>query len=92
MVPVSVDETEIVITPLIPKSPAYLSDTELAHWRRNFEISIATLDEDFELGQSIQAGMASGANQSLTFGRNEGALATYNDWVDEQLSKLNGCA
>lgn len=90
MVPVSVDETEIVITPLIPKSPEYLSETELGHWRRNFEISVATLDEDFELGQSIHAGMASGANQSLTFGRNEGALAAYNEWVEEQLRIFNG--
>ncbi|QTN40773.1 aromatic ring-hydroxylating oxygenase subunit alpha [Marinobacter salsuginis] len=86
MIPISVDETEIVITQLIPTSRAELSPSEHAHWKRNMEISILTLDEDFELGESIQAGLKSGANKVLTFGRNEGALAKYNQWVEDQLA------
>lgn len=85
MIPVSVDETDVIITSLIPTPREELSAEELTHWKRNQSISIATLDEDFELGQSIQAGLNSGANQSLTFGRNEGALAAYNRWVEDQL-------
>ncbi|MCG8518911.1 MAG: aromatic ring-hydroxylating dioxygenase subunit alpha [Pseudomonadales bacterium] len=85
MIPVSADETDIVITSLIPTPPAALSEEALNHWQRNMAISIATLDEDFELGESIQAGLTSGANQSLTFGRNEGALEAYNRWVEERL-------
>lgn len=89
MVPVSVDETDIVITSLIPTPPADLSDKDRNHWQRNMTISVATLDEDFELGESIQAGMSSGANKNLTFGQNEGALAAYNAWVEEQLQNID---
>lgn len=89
MIPVSVDETDIIMTSLIPTPREELSDEEHAHWQRNLAISIATLDEDFELGQSIQAGLNSGANEHLTFGRNEGALAAYNRWVEDQLQAFN---
>lgn len=85
MIPRSVDETDIIITPLIPKAAADLTDKERAHWQRNREISLTTLDEDFELGEQIQAGFTSVANSHLTFGRNEGALAAFNAWVEEQL-------
>lgn len=90
MIPVSVDETDIIMTSLIPTPREELSPDEHAHWKRNMEISIATLDEDFELGESIQAGLNSGANQHLTFGRNEGALAAYNRWVEGQLEEFEG--
>ncbi|MDO3720528.1 aromatic ring-hydroxylating dioxygenase subunit alpha [Marinobacter sp. chi1] len=85
-VPISVDQSEIFITPLIPKPVEDLTEKELDYWQRNREISLNTLDEDFELGEQIQAGMASGANSKLTFGRNEGALATFNAWVEERLN------
>ncbi|WP_165855692.1 aromatic ring-hydroxylating oxygenase subunit alpha [Marinobacter sp. JSM 1782161] len=86
MIPLSVNQSEIIITPLIPKPVHDLSEKELGYWRRNREISLKTLDEDFELGQQIQAGMSSGANSQLTFGRNEGALALFNAWVEGQLN------
>lgn len=85
MVPLSEDRSEIVITPLIPKPVEDLTEKELGYWQRNREISLKTLDEDFELGEQIQAGMSNGANSQLTFGRNEGALAAFNTWVEDQL-------
>lgn len=85
MIPISVDQTEIIITPLIPTPETDLTDKERSHWVRNRKISLTTLDEDFELGEQIQSGLNSGANSHLTFGRNEGALAAYNTWVEQQL-------
>lgn len=86
-VPLSVDQSEIIITPLIPKPVEDLSEKELGYWQRNREVSLKTLDEDFALGEQIQAGMSSGANRQLIFGRNEGALATFNAWVEKRLNK-----
>ena len=44
-----------------------------------------TLDEDFTIGENIQAGLKSGANEVLTFGRFEGALAAFNENVNSRL-------
>jgi hypothetical protein len=44
-----------------------------------------TLDEDFSIGENIQAGLKSGANEVLTFGRFEGALAAFNENVNTRL-------
>lgn len=82
MIPVSPDETDIEITSLIPKPEAELNDAERSHWQRNMDISVATLDEDFELGEAIQSNMRTGANDHLTFGRNESALRNFNEVVD----------
>ncbi len=35
--------------------------------------------------RSRQPGLASGANDALHFGRNEGLLQVFNEWVDSQL-------
>ncbi len=41
--------------------------------------------EDFDIGESIQSGLESGANERLTFGRFEGALADFNRIVEDRL-------
>ena len=46
-----------------------------------------TLEEDFEIGEGIQAGLASGANDVLTFGRFEGALDQFNRTIDAFIGK-----
>lgn len=84
MIPVSVDQTDIEIVTLIPKQASQLTEEEQQHWQRNMDISLVTLDEDFVLGEAIQSNMLSGANEHLTFGRNESALRNFNDWVDRQ--------
>ncbi|MEL6737985.1 MAG: SRPBCC family protein [Pseudomonadota bacterium] len=57
----------------------------MAHWARNHAITRSTLDEDFALGEGIQAGLTSGANSELTFGRFEGALTAFNQTVADTL-------
>lgn len=47
---------------------------------------MATLKEDFDIGEGIQAGLASGANDTLQFGRFEGALDSFNQTVEKHLT------
>ncbi|WP_204114399.1 aromatic ring-hydroxylating oxygenase subunit alpha [Shimia biformata] len=56
------------------------------YWQKNHAITMATLMEDFELGEEIQAGFASRGNPSHLFGRFEGALNRFNLLVEERIS------
>ncbi len=76
--PVSPGESILKLVLLAPQGAA--EDT--AHWARNLEITRTTLDEDFDIGESIQSGLMSGANDDMLFGRFEGALGAFNDTVD----------
>lgn len=82
--PVSVDRTQVYIHTLAPENRCS-SEGDLAHWHKNHQISVETLKEDFEIGESIQSGLQSGANQSLMFGRFEGALAKFNQQINQLL-------
>lgn len=55
------------------------------HWKRNHAISKATLSEDFDICADIQSGLASGANDALTYGRYEGALDRFNLEIETAL-------
>ncbi|MEO0369725.1 MAG: SRPBCC family protein, partial [Pseudomonadota bacterium] len=83
--PQAVDETRLFISTLVP-SDQIETESQRQHWQKNHHITVNTLNEDFDIGESIQAGLSSGANQQLTFGRFEGALATFNEAVDRALS------
>ncbi len=80
--PISVGETRLRLATLVPQ--CRLADE--AHWKRNHAITTATLLEDFDIGESIQAGVGSGANDSMLFGRFEGALDKFNCTVDRYLN------
>jgi phenylpropionate dioxygenase-like ring-hydroxylating dioxygenase large terminal subunit len=56
-----------------------------AHWDRNVKIFWDALDEDFQMGQAIQAGFRSGANSHITFGRFEQGCAWFHDSLDRRL-------
>ena len=48
------------------------------HWDANMDLLLATVEtEDFPLGEDIQRGFHSGAQDAITFGRNEPSLAHY---------------
>jgi len=72
--PVSAGQTELRLATLAPKSRL----AEEAYWEKNHQITSTTLNEDFVIGESIQNGFASGANDVITFGRFEGALPEFN--------------
>ena len=82
--PIAVNRTRLQLTTLVPKRSPETAEMA-AHWARNQQISVATLNEDFELGEEIQTGLLAGANPSHLFGRFEGALAHYNAAVEAAL-------
>ena len=81
--PVAPDHTRLRLSTIVPKE-ACTSDRQ-SYWRKNHELTMATLNEDFDLAEGIQAGIKSGANPHLNFGRFEGALAEFNRCVDEAI-------
>lgn len=82
--PVSFEETQLRLTTLVPDEA--LATAKPGYWQANHDLTIRTLDEDFDLAEGIQRSLASGANESLRFGRFEGALARFNEAVDEQIA------
>ena len=88
--PLAPDRTRVRLATLVPaevdpNDPG--ADAEAArHWRKNHEITARTLAEDFAIGESIQRGLSSGANDALRFGRFEGALDRFNRVVEEELA------
>jgi len=80
--PISAGQTRIRLATLVPKSEADRTE----HWANNHKITSTTLDEDFEIGESIQSTLSSGANTELLFGRFEGALDQFNQSVERHLS------
>ncbi len=83
--PLAPDRTRVRIATLAPSDfdPA---DAEAAlHWRKNHDITVRTLSEDFAIAESIQGGLMSGANDELRFGRFEGALDRFNRTVEREI-------
>jgi hypothetical protein len=71
---------------LFTPTPA-VTDKAKRHWDRNFELLMNTVDvEDFPVCIDIQRGFAAQAQQHITFGRNEPALAHYHRSVQQALN------
>ncbi len=83
--PLSAGETEIRLVTLAPASGADAEGKDQAHWKRNHQITTMTLDEDFAIGESVQASASSGANTHMLFGRFEGALHQFNRAIERAL-------
>jgi phenylpropionate dioxygenase-like ring-hydroxylating dioxygenase large terminal subunit len=68
-----------------PKPPA--TDKEKRHWERNMDLLMRTVDaEDFPICLDIQRGFAAGAQEHITFGRNEPALGHYHRNIQQALA------
>jgi phenylpropionate dioxygenase-like ring-hydroxylating dioxygenase large terminal subunit len=62
------------------------SEKAREHWAKNMDLLMRTVeDEDFPLGEDIQRGFHSGAQDHITFGRNEPCLAHYHRSIKEAL-------
>ena len=77
------DITRMRVITLVPKAEA--TEDRAEWWGRNHGFTLKTLKEDFEIGEAIQSGLTHGVNETLTFGRFEGALHQFNEVVDERL-------
>ena len=83
--PLSESQTEVCLRTLVPQLESQAADQADDHWTRNHAITTTTLREDFDIGENIQAGLSSMVNQHLTFGRFEGALDKFNQFVEQAL-------
>lgn len=83
--PLAPDRTLLHEVALIPEPIS--SEKARAHWDRNVALYRAALAEDYAQMEAIQAGLASGANAALTFGRFESALARFNRQLDAELAR-----
>ena len=68
---------------LIDKPPA----TEKAerYWQKNYDLIRVVFDEDFVIGEGIQKGLATGANENFVFGKYECGLHFGQQAIDEAL-------
>ncbi|HEU0037516.1 MAG TPA: SRPBCC family protein [Kofleriaceae bacterium] len=60
---------------LVPEPPT--TDKARAYWDANHAILYGAIEEDFAMGESIQRGLASGANREIQLGAFEHALAHF---------------
>ena len=81
--PLSPDETRITIHTLVPTDRLNGTAEDDSLWRYNVDLTRRTLNEDFSLAETIQAGFRSGANEHVLFGLFEGALTAFHA-VNEQ--------
>jgi len=71
-----VDETVMYVSLYVPEPVDNHGAKE--HWDRNFNLLMATVEnEDFPTCEGMQRGFRSGAQDAITFGRNEPALQHY---------------
>ena len=84
--PLSAATSQIRIVTLAPTDGPDAEGKDDRHWARNHEITSMTLDEDFTLGEGIQANASAGLLDPLYFGRFEGALASFNQTVDRYIA------
>ena len=79
-----VDETVMYMDFYIPE-PAH-SDKAVQHWEKNVDLLMRTVEtQDFPMGEDIQRGIGSGAQDYFTYGRFEPALGHYHRAVREAL-------
>ena len=84
-VPLAPDRTRVRIATLAPADFDPAVAEAALHWRKNHAITVRTLAEDTAIGESIQGGLSSGANDELHFGRFEGALDRFNRIVEQAI-------
>jgi phenylpropionate dioxygenase-like ring-hydroxylating dioxygenase large terminal subunit len=75
------DRTLLSSFTLVPEAPT--TDKARAYWNANNAILYGAIDEDFAMGESIQRGLASGANREVVFGAFEHALAHFHRQIDQ---------
>lgn len=84
--PLSATRTQVHEITLIPQPPA--SDKAARYWQANVDLYRRTLAEDYELAETIQAGLATGANEALTFGTFEYSALRFHSQLQQQLAAM----
>jgi phenylpropionate dioxygenase-like ring-hydroxylating dioxygenase large terminal subunit len=80
-----VDEMVVYVSLYVPEPVT--SPKAKDHWDRNFSILMATVEmEDFPTCEGMQKGFRSGAQDAITFGRNEPALQHFHKHIRAALA------
>ncbi|MBQ89463.1 MAG: (2Fe-2S)-binding protein [Acidimicrobiaceae bacterium] len=84
VIPTGIDSCVFQCMMLTPEEPA----TEKAerHYQKNHDVVRVVFDEDFAIGEGIQQGLATRANQHFTFGRYECGLHLGQRSIDAALT------
>ena len=78
------DAATVHLSLYVPEAPA--TDKARQHWAANVQLVLDAVDtEDFRLGEGIQRGFASGAQDHVTYGRNEPALIHFHRSLERAL-------
>lgn len=77
--PMGPARTRLISFTLVPDAP---SEKAKRYWDANNAILYHATGEDFAMGESIQRGLASGANRDVVFGAFEHALAHFHRQLD----------
>ena len=78
------DRAKIHVSLYTPERP--MTESATRHWRKNMDLLMKVVDEeDFPLGEKMQVGFHSPAQEHVTFGRNEPALAHFHGQLDRAL-------
>ena len=88
--PLSASRTRVHEITLIPTEPTTKKAT--TYWNANVDLYRRTLAEDYALAESIQAGLASGAHEHLTFGTFEYSAPRFHAQLRQQLDSLQSHA
>lgn len=71
-----IDRAVMELALYVPKAPT--TEEERTHWDKNMQLVLDVVTgEDFPAGRTIQAGLSSGAQTHLVYGRNEPAMIHY---------------
>ncbi|MEM7433690.1 MAG: SRPBCC family protein [Myxococcota bacterium] len=86
--PLSVGQTRIEVLTVVPAPrESGFSDRATQFWTANHDFTRKTLYEDFEVGEQIQRGMHTGANEFFRFARFEGALTQWHERLANRLGR-----
>jgi phenylpropionate dioxygenase-like ring-hydroxylating dioxygenase large terminal subunit len=85
--PLSADEARMLLTVYIPEPPK--SDKAIQYWEKNQHMLLGAIDEDFVIGEGMQRGYRSGAQDHLTYGRYEHAIGYFHESVNRVLNARN---
>ena len=65
-----------------------LTESAKGHWDRNMDLLMSiVLEEDFPNGENIQSSFYSGAQEHVTYGRNEPALGHYHESIKRHIAR-----
>jgi phenylpropionate dioxygenase-like ring-hydroxylating dioxygenase large terminal subunit len=85
--PTGPDDADMLLSVYVPQAPD--SDQARKYWEKNHAMLLDAIDEDFVIGEGMQRGYRSGAQENLTYGRYEQAIGYFHQSVNRVLDARN---